>query len=355
MSFFWSSWITIFSLGCWLFIAGVLFLSLKFKPPLEDDGTTGHEYDGIKEYDKPLPKWWLTVFFATMVWSIGYFVFFPAIQPASWQGLSTVEVDGEQIPWTSANELASDLQSNNQRFLSNFETVLNDADAAGATAVLTKLNSLQAELKKEGAQTTELETQIKEQITALAPYVDKLANNREALKMGNSLFLQNCALCHGSTAQGSVGYPNLTDNDWLYGGDAANVLTSIYNGRVGSMAAWQKDIGEAGVRAASEYVMSISGNLHEDVLDTTLVKQGEAIFNQNCTLCHGQDAKGLTEFGAPNLTDDTWLYGSTRADIQTTIRHGRAGVMPAWATRLGAERVMLLAAHVRSLQDAPAQ
>lgn len=351
MSFFWGSWITIFSLGCWLFIAGVLFWSITHKPKLEEDGTTGHEYDGIREYDKPLPKWWLVVFIGTLFWGLAYFVFFPSVQPNAWKGITTVEVGGETLPWTSANELNSQLESNNAIFVGNFEAILQNAGIGEATAVLAKLNDLQAQMKKNNNPAVDLQAQIDEQIAALAPFVDKLAADPEAQKMGNSLFQQNCALCHGSNARGSVGYPDLTDNDWLYGGDAKNILTTVHGGRVGGMAAWQKQIGESGVRAASEYVMQISGNIHNDTLDKTLVAQGEAIFKQNCTLCHGQDAKGLIEMGAPNLTDDIWLYGSDRETIRTTVRHGRAGVMPAWGVRLGNERVMLLAAYVRSLRQ----
>ncbi|MDO4427778.1 MAG: cbb3-type cytochrome c oxidase N-terminal domain-containing protein, partial [Moraxella sp.] len=293
MSFFWSSWITVFSLACWLFIFVILVWVVKYRPVLEEDETTGHSYDGIREYDKPLPKWWLVVFFATMFWGLGYFVFFPSIQPAQLKGIATVEVDGQQVPWTSANELNSQLQQNNAVFVQNFESVLSNAGASDALPMLADLHSLQAKNKAAAEPDPELQKQIDEKVAALAPYVDKLAANPEAQLMGNRLFLQNCALCHGSNAKGSKGYPNLTDNDWLYGGNADNILLSIHNGRVGGMAAWRGQIGEAGVRAAAEYVMSISGNIHGDTLDSTLVTQGEAIFKQNCVLCHGQDAEGL--------------------------------------------------------------
>lgn len=350
MSFFWGSWVTIISLGCWAFILFVLVWTLRHRPILEEDETTGHSYDGIREYDKPLPKWWLRVFFATLIWGLGYFVFFPSIQPNVWKGITTVKVDGQDVPWTSVNELNSKLQKNNAVFVQNFEKILENAGAAGAVGELAKLSELQAQLKA-AEPPADLQTQIDTQIQALAPYVDMLAADPQAQKVGNSLFLQNCALCHGSNAKGGVGYPNLTDNDWLYGGDSANILLSVHNGRVGGMAAWRNQIGEAGVRAAAEYVMSISGNIYNDTLDPTLVSQGEAIFKQNCVLCHGQDAKGLIAMGAPNLTDDIWLYGGDRATIQETIRNGRAGVMPAWQTRLGNERVMLLAAYVKSLSQ----
>ncbi len=337
---------------CWLFIAGVLFATLKYKPKLEEDGTTGHEYDGVREYDKPLPKWWLVVFIATLAWGLGYFVFYPSVQPDAHKGIVTVQVDGQEVPWTSENELNSELQQNDAKFKQNFANVLTNAGAADAIAVLTKLDELQLQLRNADSKAApEIQAQIDEQIKALAPFVAKLTADPEAQKIGNSLFLQNCALCHGSNAKGAVGYPNLTDNDWLYGGEAENILTTIHNGRTGAMAAWRDQIGESGVKAAAEYVISISGNQNGDTLDSTLVAQGEAIFKQNCVLCHGQDAKGLTAMGAPNLTDDIWLFGGDRATIQETIRHGRAGVMPAWATRLGNERVMLLSAYVKSLSE----
>lgn len=356
MSFFWGSWVTVLTLGCWLFIFGVLMWTLKTKPVLEEDETTGHEYDGIKEYDKPLPKWWLVIFFGTLIWGLGYFVLFPSIQPGSWAGITTVEVDGQEVAWTSENELNSQLQTNNKVFIENFEQgILANAGASEATAVLAKLNELQGQKKEQAEPSKELVEQIDAQVKLLAPYVDKLAADPEALKAGNRLFLQNCALCHGSNAKGAVGYPNLTDNDWLYGGDAENILLSIHNGRVGAMPAWQKQLGESGVRAAAEYVLSISGNQNQYELDKAQVAQGKSIFDANCVLCHGSDAKGLTAMGGPNLTDDIWLFGGDRESIRATVRHGRSGVMPEWQTKLGNERIMLLAAYVRSLSQNPTE
>ncbi|SPX84914.1 cytochrome-c oxidase, cbb3-type subunit III [Moraxella ovis] len=356
MSFFWSSWITVLSLGCWLFIFGVLMWTLKTKPVLEEDETTGHSYDGIREYDKPLPKWWLVIFFGTLIWGLGYFILFPAIQPHAWKGITTVEVDGQEVPWTSENELNSQLQANNKVFNENFEQgILANAGASEVTAVLAKLTELQSQKKGEAEPSAELQTQIDEQVKLLAPYVDKLAADPEAQKIGNRLFLQNCALCHGSNAKGGLGYPNLTDNDWLYGGEAQDILLTLHNGRVGAMAAWQKQLGESGVRAAAEYVLDLSGNQNGYELDQAQVAQGKAIFEQNCVLCHGTDAKGLTAMGAPNLTDDIWLFGGDRESIRTTIRHGRSGVMPEWQTKLGNERIMLLAAYVRSLSQNPTE
>ena len=358
MTFFWSSWITILSIMCWAAILGVLLMVLKYKPELEDDGTTGHAYDGIKEYDKPLPKWWLVIFFGSIAWGVAYWVFFPGIFPSKWEGIATVEVDGETVPWTSKNELYSELESNNKVFTDNFEkNILAKADASGATETLAALAELQATMRRSETPPADLQAQIDEKTAELSPYVEKLSENPNALKVGSRLFLQNCAVCHGSNAKGAVGYPNLTDNDWLYGGEASNILTTLHKGRVGGMAAWRDQIGEDGVRAVSEYVLSISGNQPGYELDKAQVAQGEAIFNEptNCVLCHGADAKGMTSTGAPNLTDDIWLYGGDRETIRETLRYGRAGVMPEWETKLGNERIMLHAAYVYSLSDKTSQ
>ncbi|WP_201585523.1 cytochrome-c oxidase, cbb3-type subunit III [Psychrobacter jeotgali] len=354
MTFFWSSWITILSIACWLGILGVLLFVLKYKPDVEEDGTTGHEYDGIREYDKPLPKWWLVIFFGSIIWGAAYFVFFPAIQPASWDGIATVEVDGETVPWSSKNELFSELESNNKVFTDNFEqSILVKANATEATETLSALASLQTTMRRSEEPPADLQDKIDEKIAELAPAVEKLAQNPNALKVGSRLFLQNCAVCHGSNAKGAVGYPNLTDNDWLYGGEAENILTTLHKGRVGGMAAWRDQIGEDGIRAVAEYVLAISGNQLNYDLDETKVAQGKVIFNEptNCVLCHGEDAKGMISTGAPNLTNDIWLYGGDRETIRETLRYGRAGVMPEWQTKLGNERIMLLAAYVYSLSD----
>ena len=355
MTFFWSSWITILSFACWLGILGVLLMVLKYKPEVEEDGTTGHSYDGIQEYDKPLPKWWLVIFFGSIVWGIAYWVFFPAVFPKHWDGLATVEVEGETVPWSSHNELNSELEENDKIFKDNFEkTILAKAGVTSATKTLSELSDLQKELKRSESPPADLQTKIDEKITALSPAIEKLSQDPNALKVGSRLFLQNCSVCHGSNAKGATGYPNLTDNDWIYGGEAANILTTLHKGRVGGMPAWRDQIGEEGVRAASEYVLSLSpnkGGKANGELDKTLVTQGSAIFAQQCALCHGEDGKGMISAGAPNLTDNIWLYGGDRETVRNTLRYGRAGVMPEWETKLGNERIMLVVSYVYSLSD----
>lgn len=350
MNLFWSIWVTILSLGCWLWILYWLVGTLGYRPSMQDDDTTGHTYDGIQEYDRPLPKWWLVIFFGTMAWALLYFLLFPSIFPHAWKGITTVKVDGQEVPWTSANELASDLQSNNAVFTKTFnDKILQDAAVTSQIANLTKL---QAEQEKKSAPDAAIKGEIDKQVAALGPAVAKLSENPQAIKIGQRLFLQNCSVCHGSQARGAKGYPNLTDGDWIYGGKPEKILQTIEHGRVGGMPAWKPQIGEDGVRAASEYVLSLSsehGSKANGELDKTLVTQGKAIFEKNCVVCHGANGQGNQDVGAPNLTDNIWLYGGDRETVRTTLRNGRAGVMPHWDNKLGNERIMLLAAYVYSL------
>ncbi len=352
MSLFWNFWVTLFSLGCWLFIVAILWFTLRYRPNIGEDGTTGHVYDGISENDGALPKWWLVVFWATLVWGIAYMALFPSIMPEHWSGITTVNVDGKDVPWTSANQLASDLKSNSDTFNKTFNNKIIQDPVA--TAQIAELDKLQQQQFKNTEPNPDLQKQIDEKIAVLAPIVVKLANNQQANKIGQRLFLQNCSVCHGSSAHGAKGFPNLTDNDWIYGGNPAKILQTLEHGRVGGMPAWQSQLGEDGVRAAAEYVLSLSsehGGKANGELEQSLVTQGKAIFSANCAVCHGNDAKGNHDVGALNLTDNTWLYGGDRETVRTTLRNGRAGVMPAWEKKLGNEKILLVASYVYSLSD----
>lgn len=303
MTTFWSLWVTILSMGCWLFVTGALIFVLRMKPTLEEDGTTGHVYDGIREYDKPMPRWWLVIFWSSIVFALFYMAAYPSL--GNWKGLLMIErADGTQVHWTAVNEMQNDFDRNNAVFLADYK-------------------------KRFGAMS-----------------VAEMSEDPRAIKVGQRLFLQNCAVCHGSAAKGATGFPNLTDNDWLYGGKPENIVETLHKGRQGGMPAWQEKLGEDGVKATAEYVMALSGRSN---LNGTLVNEGQALYKSNCAVCHGQDGKGSLAVGAPNLTDTTWLYGGDRATIRQTLRYGRAGVMPAWEDTLGNERINLLAAYVYQL------
>lgn len=290
MSAFWSLWIIILTALTIVGICWILFANRKSSGS-GPDTTTGHSYDGIDEYDNPLPAWWFYMFVITIVFALGYLVAYPGL--GAFKGV---------MGWSSAGQLQK--------------------DAAKAEA---QYGPLFAKF-------------------ATMPIVD-VAKDAQALKMGQRLFASNCAQCHGADARGSFGFPNLTDNDWLYGGEPEQIVQTITSGRNGAMPAWESALGNQGVIEVANYVLTLSGR----TADQNLAEAGKAKFAMFCVGCHGVDGKGNVAIGAPNLTDDVWLYGGSPLMIQQTIRGGRTNMMPEWHNRLGQERVHLLAAYVYSL------
>jgi cytochrome c oxidase cbb3-type subunit III len=258
--------------------------------------TTGHEYDGIEEYDNPLPRWWFFMFLLTFIFTFGYLIIYPGY--GAYEGLKFKDSPA----WTSVGELRGDQK---------------------------KAEAIYAETYG---------------VYAKQP-IEELAKNPDALKMGFRLFANNCAICHGADGGGNPGFPNLTDKDWLYGGTPEKILETITHGRKAAMPAWVGVIGEEGVVDVAEYVLQISGNEH----DAEKAEKGAKVFAANCVACHGADGKGNQLVGAPNLTDKIWLYGGKPATIRQTIRDGRNGVMPAQQELLKEDRIHLLAAYVYSL------
>ena len=178
--------------------------------------------------------------------------------------------------------------------------------------------------------------------------VEELAKNPEVLKTGQRLFGNNCAICHGSDARGNKGYPNLTDNDWLYGGKPENIKQTLVNGRGGLMPPQKAILGEEGIQNVAAYILSLSGRSDESTGD---VAQGKEKYQVYCIACHGADSKGNQMLGAPNLTDNIWLYGGSEAAIIETLTLGRHGNMPAFKDQLSPERIHVLAAYVYSLSN----
>lgn len=297
MSMFWSLWIGILTITNLLLLLWILLANRKRKVVTNQDGeevkTTGHVYDGIEEYDNPLPRWWFHMFILTFVFTAAYLVIYPGL--GDFKGVRD---------WTSVGELR--------------------ADQARADAKY-------AELYGAYAQTP----------------IEELAKDPAAMKIGFKLFANNCAICHGADGGGNVGYPNLTDHEWLYGGTPEKILETIREGRQAAMPAWGEVIGEKGVVEVTEYVLALAGREH----DETKVAAGKAHYEANCVACHGAEGKGDILFGAPNLTDDIWLYGGDPATIRQSVRAGRAGVMPAQKELLKEDRIHLLAAYVYSLSQ----
>ncbi len=293
MSNFWSGYIIVLALANIIGVAALLMWTRRMDiSDLAEDGTTGHEYDGIREYNNPLPRWWLITFWGTIVFALIYLMLFPGL--GKYPGL---------LGWTSSGELAADEQQYQRQY-----------------------GGLYAEF-------------------ARTPIPD-LARNERAMQVAGRIFANNCAACHGSNARGGQGYPNLTDKDWLYGGEPAQLISTLTHGRKGIMPAFKEAFGEEGVREVVAYTLSLSGR----IVDPELAKAGQARF-AICASCHGASGLGNEALGAPNLTDTTWLHGGSEAQVMNTVLYGRNNVMPAFDQILGPERVHLMAAYVYYLAN----
>ena len=297
MSNFWSWYITILSVGYIIAVLWLLLVTRQVKSDMTDSGENNlmeHSYDGIQEYNNPMPSWWIKLFYITIVFAVAYLVLYPGL--GNWKGT---------LGWTSHNQHAEEV--------------------AAAEKVYGPLFKKYAAIS-----------------------IPQLASDHpEAIEMGKRIFLNNCAVCHGSDAGGAPGFPALNDNDWLYGGAPEQIVKTITDGRNGAMPAWGSTSGEDGVLQLASYVESLSGR----PADEKLVAEGKAKF-MTCAGCHGMDGKGMQALGAPNLTDNIWLYGGSPAVIAKTIRDGRNGVMPSHKDLLGDDRIHLVASYVYSLTHA---
>jgi cytochrome c oxidase cbb3-type subunit III len=278
--------------------------------PAAQVGTTGHEWDGIHELNTPLPRWWLWLFYATIIWSIGYWIVYPA--------------------WPLVASYSAGLFHWNTR-----------------SAVAAQLVALQ---EQRGPMMTRLAAASLQEIEATPELLDF------ARALGRRAFADNCAPCHGAGGGGAKGYANLDDNDWLWGGKLDDIANTIRHGaragddqgRQGSMPAFGRDgmLKRDEIVTVANFVRSLSG------LETrpgVNLAAGKKLFADNCAACHGEDGKGNRELGAPNLADGIWLYGSSEAVIIDTITNSRSGVMPAWTGRLDPVTIKALAFYVHSL------
>jgi cytochrome c oxidase cbb3-type subunit 3 len=260
----------------------------------EQAETTGHVWDGdLVEYNNPLPRWWLVLFVLTVVFGLVYLVLYPGL--GNFAGIRN---------WTSSQQ---------------YEQQAREADAILARTYAPFENKSVAELQTDPS----------------------------AIRYGRNLFLNNCSTCHGSDAGGAPGFPNLTDKDWQWGGAPDQVLATIQNGHTAIMPPWGPVIGKQGVENVLAYVLSLSGRqmLNADV------QAGAKTFAETCAACHGADGRGNFVLGAPNLTDNVWLYGGSVDAVRQSIANGRQGQMPAHLDRLGEVRTRLLAAYVLSVGE----
>jgi cytochrome c oxidase cbb3-type subunit III len=276
---------------------GVLLKSMTTRrlAPGEQPGTMGHVWDGdLQEYNHPLPRWWIFLFWITLAFGVAYVALYPGM--GSYAGV---------WHWNSTGQFEDEQKAAQEKFGPIYEKYA-------------KMD------------------------------LRSVAADAEARETGQHLFLTYCSQCHASDAHGSKGFPNLADKDWLYGGDPETIKASILNGRNAAMPAFGPVLGEDGVKNVAHYVMSLSGLTHDGLRASV----GKDIFAKNCAVCHTSEGTGNPLFGAPNLTDKIWLYGGGESTIIETITKGRNGRMPAWGPFLGEAKAHILAAYVWSLSNA---
>ncbi len=315
MSSFWSIWITVITLGSILGCYLLLRWCLSNKTGVKEGDDMHHEFDGIIELNNPLPRWWTLMFYATMIWGVLYYLAYP--------GLGTF---GNLLGWSSSNQGIKNLAESE------------------AAVVQAKEDGRIVQYDRELAQAEEVFGPVFDAYASRP--VTELVNDPEALKIGQRLFLQNCSMCHGSDARGQRGFPDLTDNDWLYGGSPDKIKETLLQGRHAAMPAWQDAMGSQGIKETVAYVLSLSGRK----VNQALADKGEARYAV-CAACHGQDGKGNQALGAPNLTDNIWLYGGSEKAVTETLQYGRNGVMPAFKDILGEKKIHLVTTYVYSLSN----
>jgi cytochrome c oxidase cbb3-type subunit 3 len=289
MSAGWSWFIIVLTVANILGCVWLLAWTRRRRDDQPEGETTGHVWDGdLVEGNKPMPRWWINLFYITIVWAFVYLLWYPGLGAFAGVG-----------GWTSRGK--------------------HEADVAAAQA---KLEPVLARFRGQP--------------------VAALAGDDDAVELGRSVFANNCSTCHGSDARGARGFPNLVDADWQWGGDPDSVLATVLGGRQGAMPAMGAVLGDAGVAATTAYVQGLSGQ----TVDPALAAAGSAHFQALCSACHGADGRGNPMLGAPNLTDGAWLYGGDAVTIAETIAKGRMGQMPAHAPLIGEDRARLAAAWV---------
>jgi cytochrome c oxidase cbb3-type subunit 3 len=278
-------------------IAGILAMVwlirwMSTPPDTQAPGTTGHVWDGdLTELNNPLPRWWLNLFYITLVFGAVYLILYPGL--GAWSGV---------LGWTDTGQYEREQEAATARYAPLFDQY------------------------------------------SARPIVE-LIDDPAAVKVGQRLFAAYCTTCHGSDAGGVRGFPNLRDSDWLWGGTPEAIETTILNGREGVMPPWGAALTDQQIFDVAEYVRHLSGRR----ADATIVQRGQQVYQQICVACHGESGTGNQALGSPNLTDNIWLYGGSQARLVETVRNGRHGRMPAHGEFLGSAKVHLLATYIYSL------
>ena len=291
---FWSIYVSVITVVSILACGLLLWFSGKARAMTAHDNTTGHIWDGdLREMNNPLPRWWVWLFVITIVFSLAYLAMYPGL--GSYAG---------KLGWTSTGQHSAEM----------------DKGEREVAPLYAKFTAMKAQ---------------------------DVARDPQAMAIGERLFMNNCAQCHGSDARGSKGFPNLTDGDWLHGGTPEKILETLTKGRIGNMPPMAAAVGTPDdVKNVAHYVLSLSGSPH----DSLRASLGKAKFVA-CAACHGMDGKGNQALGAPNLSDDIWLHGYGENAIIAMVNNGKMNQMPAQADKLGAAQLHVLSAYVWSLSN----
>jgi len=290
MASLWSIWIIVLTVITLVGLTWVLFANRKMRNQ-DPEAKTGHDYDGIEEYDNPLPAWWFFMFLITIVWGVGYLIAYPGL--GNFPGL---------LKWTQLDQYQEQVDKAEEKYRA-----------------------------------------MRDRYLALP--VEEIAGDPAVRKMGMRLFGNNCAQCHGADGRGSYGFPNLTDDDWIYGGTPDAIKTSITQGRRAAMPPWGDILGDQGVSDVVAHVLTLNGR----EADPEAAARGAKQFQTYCMACHGPDGTGNPMLGAPNLTNGVWLYGGKEDQIAHTVRSGRNGVMPSHETLLSEDKIHIISAYVYGL------
>lgn len=293
VSEFWS-WFIIIPTVLGLIFCVVLVVANITAPKSGEAETMGHVWDeDLKEYNNPLPKWWLNMFYITLAFGAVYLLLYPGL--GSFAGL---------LGWTSKDRYENEVRAAEASFKPLYDAYL-------------------------------------------ATPLDRLAGNPNAMGTAKRLFATNCAICHGADARGAAGFPNLRDPEWIWGDGDSEIKATIADGRTAVMPGWEAVIGTEGVEQVSEYVYSLT----RDPLNPSFVDPGKQHYNTLCVACHGPEGKGNPALGAPDLTDGVWLYGGSLGAIRQSVEKGRFGVMPPFGEQLGESRIHLLTAYLNSIRE----
>ena len=290
VSDFWNLYVVVIVVAS--ILACAVLLIVQGKATFTPGKTMGHVWDGdLEEYNNPMPKWWSWMFVITVIFAFVYLALYPGL--GNFKGM---------LGWTSVGQHKAEVDKMDATVKPLFDKYM-------------------------------------------AMDVKAVAGDKQGKEMGKRLYDTYCMQCHGADARGAKGFPNLTDSDWLYGGEPETIRTTVLGGRQGMMPPFGPALGADGTKDVANYVRSLSGLAH----DSLRAQRGKDLFAQNCVACHGPEAKGTPALGAPNLTDKVWLYGSSEATIIETVTNGRSNQMPAFKEFLGEDKVHLLAAYVLSL------